>query len=415
MRLVGLVIGPWRQQRPNMDPDEFLSRLIDRASSRYGVKITRSQLEDLVAEYLVPPATKAGGNGWQRDCLSYRRALEVCRIRSKAPKGRRLLAREIRIQQWLSHRPFPETVIRTDFCEEFRREKRGLFRSLRNSLPIGDTLLGEKRLTTLERQMGEASPQILPVGFKYDRRELGALLALLDSGDTEEKKLGGVVIAPDEAISAITQRWGLSSFLESRVPDFRQIALSVLSGLLGSPEEMEAAGETVLRTATQEQYETARDLVRCLPWMIANIPEIAAAFSDGPSGLYTTLATPCTAIAKAANEQRWRFAIFILLLVSVVKVHDQPIGYFVREILPSIQKIIGKCRSDPPRVDNIDLDNPWNVMVLFLPDVKLPQGIIRHRFRAARHLWNSGLRDLRRKYREAASRTDTRAKKCGGS
>lgn len=301
-----------------MDPDTFLNRLVDRAWSRYGVRVTRSKFEDWIAEYLVPHGMRSGPTGWQRNCVSYRRALEVCRIESRAPDGRRLFAREIRIQQWLSGRSFPEQVIREDFQHEFKRSIRELLRKLRNSLPINaQKSLNENQLGTLRCQMGEASPQILPVGFQYEISELVALISLCTFGETRKMQVGEIEISPEEAISAIFNRWGLTPFINSYLPDLGKVVCGDFAGIFGNPEEIELTGESVLKSATQEQWLIARDLLHTLPRIIVNIPELAAAFLGQAADGILPLAGPCQKIAAATKEQQWRFFLFVVLLRAI--------------------------------------------------------------------------------------------------
>jgi hypothetical protein len=280
--------------------------------------VTRSKFEDWIAEYLVPHGMRSGPNGWQRNCVSYRRALEVCRIESRAPDGRRLFAREIRIQQWLNGRSFPEQVIREDFQLEFKRSIRELLRKLRNSLPINkQKLLNENQLGTLRRQMGEASPQIVPMGFQYETSELLALISLFAFDEAEKIQVGEIEISPEKAISAILNRWGLMPLINSYFPDFGIFVCDAFAGFFSDQREFELEGESGLKLATQQQWLIARDLLRLLPGIIEKIPEIAGAFSGQVGDGFLQLADPCRKIAAATKEQQWRVFLFVVLLRAV--------------------------------------------------------------------------------------------------
>jgi hypothetical protein len=394
----------------SMDPNDFLTRLIDRAWSRYRVRVTLSKLEDWIAEYLVPAASP-GGASWSRDCVAYRRALEVCRIISRAPEGRRLLARELRIQQWLSGQQFQDIVIRDDICSEFTRSKRELLRSLRYWFPLSGPVK-EAQLKTIAKQMGEASSKILPLGFQYKDSELVALLALLESGQSGKMQLGTTDLSPEQAVSQITERWGLAPFLNSYFPGFVKFVCTVFAEILAHPKEFAAPEESVLNGASPQQYDMAHDMLRAMPWVISNIPEIAAALSGQPSESTSALAAPCREIALAIQQQQWRFGVFAILLIAVTKSGKEfrEIGYFARDILPSVRKLITKCRNDPPNAPSVNGCNPWNFVVLLCSKNRdLSPEISRARFRVARYLWNFGLSELRQKYREILTANKSKA------
>jgi len=303
-----------------MEPEYFLKRLTERALSRYGVRITQSRVEDLIAEYLVPPAERSGPTAWARDCKSYRRALEVCRIESRAPPGRRLLMRNIRIQQWLSGRPIPEQVIRDDVRQEFGRSARELLRMLRNVLPVNmESPINENQSKTMRHNMGEVSPKIVPTEFHYDTSELVALLSLVTSGHTGIVQIAGKEISPEEAITQIFDRWGFANLFGRPAAKF---IASVLACILADPDEFESTGVSILSSATSEQLNNARELSRAMPRIIENIPDLISAFASEQNA--ENLVGPCKNIAMAVrDQQQWRFLLFIIMLMTVSRSGDE--------------------------------------------------------------------------------------------
>jgi hypothetical protein len=110
--------------------------------------------------------------------------------------------------------------------------------------------------------MGEEAPQILPAGFRYKDSELIPLLSLFLTGDSAAVIVGEDKILPADALESIVERWGLSQLLTKFMPDFIEIAIGVLAGLVGDTADfgerdpdadIAAAGEQALTWISQTE------------------------------------------------------------------------------------------------------------------------------------------------------------------
>jgi hypothetical protein len=192
-----------------MNPTEFMKRVIERARSRYGLRLTQAVVEDWVHEGFLEPArptglARAGRPPWTRNWHDYRRALEICRMKSRLTPGRRFHNDEIRIQLWLSGRDFEGIDIPALVCHEFRRavaKLRAPFRSVFD--PRGAIGIGTNQIDKRAAKMGAPMPDIVPPGFKYESAELVGILALQQFGDFKNLDFAGSKRAPVDFVRSI--------------------------------------------------------------------------------------------------------------------------------------------------------------------------------------------------------------------
>jgi hypothetical protein len=291
---------------------DFLKRLIPAARRLYGIELSEAKFESWIDEDVV--------SARKTDCYAYRRALEACRIENRAPPGRRLFVREIRIHLYLGGRDFQRSVIREDLREEFARSKRELFRSVRNMQSTIDApQLAENRLSRLVNHLGEPATEIHPPAFRYQNHELASLISLALTGEICPRRLGTVEATPEQVIEALLERFGLLSFVSLLNPNFKKLFVGFLAGALGEATEIaEQAGELVFESARDAEFDIARTVLRFAPWITEQLPLMAAAVTPENQEILSGLVNPCHRIGQVIqNQPQFRLATFAILLTVI--------------------------------------------------------------------------------------------------
>ncbi len=375
---------------------DFLARVNLWASKRYDVEYTVAKFESWIDEGLVP--------AWQFDCYAYRLTLEACRIENRAPEGRRLLAREIRVEMYLSGRRFPETVIVDDMREAFARSRRELFRDLRNAISsIDSEKLGTKRVSNLARHMGEVDSRIVPPGFQYRDSELVSLTSFFQTGEHGPKELGPETITPIQAAGAIIERWGFAPLINAVGSEFPKLMIAAFAGVLGDPDEIgDDAGESALATATNAPRDPARQILSLAPSLIRQIPLIAAAIWPEKREQFLTWLGPCETISKTINTQRFRLALYVMFLTGIQRNSKKS---FVPEVIPwdllsVIRQLMDQIQGDSVLGHQLNSGNPWEFVGLLVRNtgemtatrIRLIRLILRFRSEIGGGIWPKRIR-----------------------
>lgn len=311
-------------------PAEFNNRVIRWARLRCGLQLSQATIEDWVQEGILAPATptglaRAGQPSWERTCSDLRRAILICRYKSLVPETRQFRYDEIRIQLWLDRIELDGVDIQKLIREQFRRSRQELLRPLRSVFdPRDGKGISAKRVETSVRQMGAASPEILPTDFEYFPSELAAILAAAQFGNFEKLALGDIVAAPIDLLGSILDRWGLGSFMTSSGTEILGFISLALAGMLGDSDEIDNAAENVIGHADVELFEIAREITRALPRVIRSAPTILPAVCSADPTKILALSGPCQRIAKAIRfEPQWRLAAFVIMLVTTAHNAEQ--------------------------------------------------------------------------------------------
>jgi hypothetical protein len=313
-----------------MTPAEFNKRINGWAWRRCAIQLSQTTIEDWVHEGLLAPARATGlartvQAPWERSCRDIKQAIRICRYKSRVPADRRFKYDEIRIQLWLDKANLEAIDIRRLVLDQFHRGRQELLRPQRSIFDPRDTEgISEKRITTSIRQMGEASPEILPEGFNYLGAELVGMLALTRFEEFTKIQFGDSTAGSIDLVNSILDRWGICSSLDGAEKDAVAVICSIFAGLLGDPDEVGDTAEGIIKSADTEKFEIARDMTRALPWVIGRAPEILTALDPAQAEKYSALVEPWRRIARAIRtEPQWRLTILVLMLVILHRPTDQ--------------------------------------------------------------------------------------------
>ncbi len=313
-----------------MTPAEFNKRMSDWAWRRCAIQLSQTMIEDWVQEGVLAPAratglARAGQAPWERSCRDVKQAIRICQYKSRVPANRRFEYEEIRIQLWLDKAILEGIDIQRLVLDQYHRIKQELLRPQRTVFDPRDTDgIGEKRITTSVRQMGEASPEIRPKEFNYLGTELFGMLAFARFGDFTKIQFGGSTAGSTDLVNSILGRWGIRSSLGGAEKDAVAVICSIFAGLLGDPDEIGDTAEGIIKSADTAKFEIARDMTRALPWVIERAPEILTALYPAQAEKYSALVEPWRRIARAIRtEPQWRLTILVLMLVILHRPTDQ--------------------------------------------------------------------------------------------
>jgi hypothetical protein len=283
-----------------MNGEEFLARVNARAKARYGTELKKRELRDLIDEDIVPGPKPMGRRREWRCWRRYRRALEVCRHKGRGAKRRS----DIRFRQYLDGRAVPLDLLRQDVASEFARARKLLLRPMVHD--AGPRVTNSaRRLKTLTRHVGEASPAILPKGFSYTKEEPVAAYDAMRFGQ------GGAGF--HEILCGIL---GRLEFPEASRRAFATLLSRLLVGFFGDLDEVERSALEAIDGSSLEQFAHTRDLYHCLRWLGKHAVDFLSA-AYPPLGQAMEPWRGPIAIVSRLEANPWGFAIFVVLLQLV--------------------------------------------------------------------------------------------------
>ena len=377
-----------------MDRQQLLDRVNRFAGPRYGTGVTPRMLQDWVWEKLVPGPTAHGRRrgqapyrDWSRD--SYRRILQICRLKGRGTKR----VTQIRCALWMRGVDLPFDTVRDAIRSEFHRAKKLALRSVASSWdPRQTPNLTPGRQAALAREMGKPSPLLLPAGGSFpDELAPDAYATLrfgMGNGNSIPKPVGGLLNA-----------MGLGSWITPDFITFAHTHWGMITGTLGSADEITASAEVSIIEASAETFTNIRDWCHAFSWFLENavstIPFLPPTFADG----VRLLASPAAQVAKLVRHGPWQVPVFAMFLHYAHNSDNKgyALGQWARHIVPPLQRIVAQCRDNPDIHDAIGDQNPF-VSLALLPrpwrELDEDQRSIRRRLRKL--LWPHGLADLAR-------------------
>lgn len=300
-----------------MKREVLVSRLIARASTRYGVRVSDEIFGEWLRKKLIQSPPKRGRiREWNK--RHYRIALEICRLNSE---GVRIFG-IIKWHLWLkgfSPPNFRPTAERIHLLKEFRRLRKSLMQSIYSTYdPRNGGAISENRANRIAKSMGtqdERLKSFLPLALAqiFGARNLiqfavddGTLANLLTSN--VGSYIGQLTEIPDTVVV---------NKLASTVTD---IGITSLSGLWGDPDEIEASGEQSIQVASADDFEFGRSSLAGTAIGISLLAKCDEAHRDGYQ-----------AATKSLTRAHWRISIFVGFLHLTVQCR---IGYqtFASEI-----------------------------------------------------------------------------------
>ena len=149
-----------------MNRTKFIERVAKIARERYGQDFPESLFDDLVEDGLIPEAVRKENVGkrpvYEFRCGSYRRALQIARLRSKGIIGRDA----IRLQLFLRGYSQPVWDVREALCKEYIVGAKSLSNRIRSGYVDNWKSVPPKHKASLIRQTGTLDQRFEAAGLK---------------------------------------------------------------------------------------------------------------------------------------------------------------------------------------------------------------------------------------------------------
>jgi hypothetical protein len=320
--------------------NQLLQRANAFAGPRYGATVSARRLERWVALRLVPGPVPHGQRrgtppDWEWSSLSYRRVLQVCRIRKRGVTR----ANAIMFNLWLVGAEYPFSDVRRAAVKEYRRVRKTVARPLPadwDPRVQGKVLPPRSRRAAL-KGLGagqSVSPEVEQLPWEILQRIAGSMMfGEAMTPDTMRALVQGLGL-PDEMITAWTQN-------ELLAADF-DLDRGTLTGLAADPDESEVAAEAALAEADEETFRNVRDYVRVAPWFSAVMPAAMSLVSVSAATLGPTLGNVLAKGAPLLRDPAHRLVLFAIMVRRAQLKGDQArgIGQFARFVLMSLRRLM---------------------------------------------------------------------------
>jgi hypothetical protein len=290
-----------------MEKSEFLERVLSWASRRYGLKLTEAWINDLIKDGLVPEGIRQSNDGlsptYSYDRLSYRRALQIARLRRDG-----FIRRDaIRIQLFLHGYSLQAREIRSALLKEYDNHSSNLLAQIRSRYIDNSKPIPKKHKQSLAQSLGPIDDRLLAAGFKLSP---DAYIEIVRKAKQEPLELQHAP-SPEQLLPKITSE-GLA------FSTFATGMIGTLAGLLmfdPAPEEEPAELdyiEAIIRHSDRHQYEQAREIYRIIisNWF-ADAGEIIVTDGD-PESRRKAFAAVSNAVK---TDSRWATLILVRGLV----------------------------------------------------------------------------------------------------
>ena len=285
-----------------MNRDQILERANRWVGPRYGSRIGKRRLHDLVHEELVRGPARAPHPGqraarWEWSAASYAQLLRVCRAQHRGVRT----FDQLRISFWLRGSEPLTDKVRASMLREHRRLYKRVFRPLRNDAgpPSSGGDPRDRRIRALEGKKGDERlkpfDDLIPpnirtrfydatrFGFSFDAAPLIAALGRL---------LPPPLTSVSEAKDAILDLRGLAQLAED------------------DDDPVEPSGEHSLATLPTEKFEETRRLFRLLRESFLLSPRASAEYVP----LLKPIADVFHLIGWNLIAYPWNFVLFVILL-----------------------------------------------------------------------------------------------------
>jgi hypothetical protein len=239
-----------------MNRKSLIDRVSRRASDRYGVDFSEALFDDLIDDGLIQKGERLKNEGkhpvYEFGWRSYRRALQIARLRGKDVVGRDA----IRVQLFLSDYSEPVWDMREALGREYERFGKNIANQIRSGYADNWKVVPFKHKESFIRQAGVLDPRFEAAGLRLPADQLiGAFRNAKQKPVTAQTKIS------QDALRA----WLLTK------PQFQEIPESLLrafSGLLMFNPDPNARVDTgdirKLFSADDEQFVRARRLYKVL-------------------------------------------------------------------------------------------------------------------------------------------------------
>ncbi len=306
-----------------MERTYLVSRISQRAWSRYKVRVTDVVFGDWLRDKLILAPPKKGRHREWNAC-HYRVALEICRLISQGVTFKGI----IKWHLWIKRVPLPKfqpTENRQTLLRNFRRLSKLATENIHSTYdPRGSDKLSDWRATKIVRSMGcqdERLKSILPL----DSSEL------IDARNLAQFDVGGNSISVASRLYFTRQvRATLPTLSDSQIENITTLVtnriIALMGGVLGTPDEIEKSAQESISTADCGSFEVARNMTICLSDLMAMAAQTDAANSEGYK-----------AVAYSAISPDWRIGNFVFCLHVIHRGGGQE---FLPELMSEIHDII---------------------------------------------------------------------------
>ncbi len=242
-----------------MDKAEFVGRVLSWARRRYGLELTEAWIDDLIKDRLIPEAIRKGNDGlipiYSYDCLSYRTALQIARLRRDGFIGRN----SIRLQLFVKGYSVQFLSVKRALFREYIHYGKSILSQIRSGYIDNRRSIPDRHKQSLARSLGPIDKRFAIANLKLDSDVYIEML----------RKAKQMPIDPRNS-PTLTDRLKLSISQELTFSSMAMLFPDLMTGLLmldpgaedGSPELDHL--EPMIRRSDKQKYEQAREFYRSI-------------------------------------------------------------------------------------------------------------------------------------------------------
>ena len=304
-----------------MNREELLSRVNQVVSQHGWEPVIPRTLRKWVSMGLMDGPTPMGQRrgvppDWQWSEKCYEQTVRICALKAQGSSR----FGELFVRLWLEEAlPFNR---RSDFkrlqgtlLREFRRARNRMLKPVTAGFdPRTEARITQPRASTIARQLGNASPSLLPDGFRYSEAHLVTALAATQFGETGSLHVGGVPASLESLMLDVFPRFGMPSSLFANTPHLLYVAQHMFSGFIGDPEEIDGSSEEAITRANLDAYEVARCLFCGLREGTPQMPEVLAAINQDSEQCIDAMKARYALFATVLKSPQWDLGVFVLSL-----------------------------------------------------------------------------------------------------
>lgn len=334
--------SPRRTHKPHT-VDVILQRAHAFTTKRYGTGLSARQLRRMVGSGLVPGPKPSGRRRglppeWQWSFLSYRRVLQVCRMKKRGFSR----THAIIFNLWLDGAVYEFPAVRTATVREFRRLRKVVSRRVPAAWDPrveGKELAPRSRAAVLKGLGNEQS--VFPV--------LSSETLLQFAG----AMLFGAQMHQDTML-AMFRAYGMPETLidelgrDDPVLVDLDLGLRTLAGLAADPDDSEIAAETALEDSDEETFANIRDYAREASLMYGMVPALVTVFFSPTHAENAVLRDICVNATEMLRDPSYRLLHFVLMVrrAQLKGDHGRGVGAFARLVLRPLRRLTVFVASD---------------------------------------------------------------------
>ncbi len=323
--------------------DVILHRANAFTTKRYGINLSARQLRRMVSLGLVPGPKPVGRRRglppeWQWSPVSYRRVLQVCRMKKRGFKRTNAIIFDL----WLGGAACEFSDVRTAALGEFRRLRKAVSRRVPTTWDprVEGEEMAPRSRAAVHRGLGSEQTAFPVFPSEAFLQLAGAMLF-------------GVQTRTDVMLSLFPGYGVPEALIDELRSDELMLAdlglgLRALAGLAADPEESEFAAETALETADEETFTNIRDYAREASWMYGVVPVLMTMMYSQTRAESATLRHAFANATKVLGDPAFRLLHFVIMLrrAQLKGDHGRGIGTFARLLLRPFHRLMVFVSSD---------------------------------------------------------------------